>query len=588
MNAHVTVETPITERAFQWVEDVLSKTVPACKNIIRACKRHKRDLKLSWLKGGDFPYVFDMLRAEHMCAFVETMPHVKGAYAKVNAGLELLGWQAFTVASIGGWVHRDTGFRRFRVAYIEVPRKNGKSTLLAGIALYFLAVDEEPGAEVYSAASSTKQARIVFDTSKIMARRAGDRGEPLSNALGLKIEEHKILLRDDEAAVYQPVASQTKSHDGKSPHFCSADELHEHQKPDVWASMIEGMGARDQPLMMAITTAGVDTTGICFEQRRYLEAILKRTRDDEEYFGLIFEADDGDEPGDEKTWAKSNPSLGTAKTLAYMRGRWRAAQANARAMGEFLRKHLDIWTSTGAVALDLDKWRKGENPDLTVEDFKGRTVQIGVDLAIRDDFASVAATFEEDGRYTTKFWHFLPQAKVEQEGFEHYADWADQGRIYHTPGNSLDLEIVQSLVFQLCGEATPEEIEKWPFEGVEALDIEHVIYDPKYGAQMVSAWEGRGISCIELQSRAANFNEPFNRLIATVDDGKMITDGCPVAAWMAGNVVEKRVIGGDYIYPTKIMPDEKIDGIAALLNSIWPLGQVLEEESEETEGFINA
>lgn len=587
------IETPITLRALDWVDDILSNKQPSCKRIKQACKRFRADLRRAGTE--EFPFVFDMEASEHICAFLEALPHIKGKWAQRGETLKLMGWQAFLVGQIGGWRHMETGLRRFRTAYIEVPRKNGKSTLLSGVGLYFLTVDDEPGAEVYSAAASTHQARIVFDATRVMALIGKVDGVPLARLLDLDIEQHKIKT-SDPAAVFQPVASQTKSKDGKNPHCAIIDELHEHDKRDVWDSMENGMGARDQPLLIAITTAGHNTAGICYEQRKYLQRILDGAFEDESFFGLIFEADEGDDPGDPATWEKANPCLHAAKTLQSMEGNWRKAQASPASLGEFLRKHLDVWTSVGASAIDMEGWNAGENTALKIEDFAGRRCFIGVDLATRHDPSSVVVVFPDEkdpakGPMTAFSWHCLPQKVVDAPGNEHLWGWAQKGLIKTTPGAELDLRLVEALVMHLCGHgADHDPINEWGWGDLPVLDVEMVIYDAQFAQQMAATWDAAGIQAVELRKRAANTNEPFNKLIAAVDDHRLQHDGNAVLKWMAGNTLLKQVPGGDYIFPTKLAPEDKIDGIDALINAIWPLSQVVEEDdsTERRDSFFAA
>lgn len=589
--------TPIADLADQWVDDVLANRILSCRRVKLACRRYRADLKRSGTAG--FPFVYDREAAEHMAAFVQAMPHIKGRWARNAETLTLLGWQAFLICQIGGWLHMVTGHRRFRTAYVEVPRKNGKSTLMAAVGLYFLAADGEPGPEVFSAASSTAQARIVFDCARVMALNGLADGVPLTERLGLDVEQHKIKTADD-AAVFQPIASQTKSKDGKNPHCALIDELHEHEKRDVWDSMASALGAREQPLLIAITTAGSNTAGVCFEQRRYLSRILDRQQIDESYFGLIFEADEGDDPADPVTWEKANPSLGAAKSPDYMQDEWAKAAASPAAMGEFLRKHLDIWTSVGAAALDLAAWEKSAQegaadlPAFGSDDYdkalrpawlaqqmaalSASTAYIGVDLAIRNDFASVVLDVPQGNSHKVFSWHFLPEKQVNAPGNEHYAAWAMQGLIYTTPGAELDLNIIDALVQRLCGHG--DDAESWGWSGLPAMAVESVVYDPQYAAQMAANWSAKGITAIELRQRAGNLNEPFQRLIAAVEDGRLHHDGNPVMTWMAGNTLQKQVQGGDYIYPAKLTPEDKIDGVAALLNALWPQVQVAESDTE--------
>ena len=569
------VVTPITDRAIAWCRSVVSGETPACQRVVLACKRFERDLDRQGTE--DFPYVFDPIAAEHLCSFVECMPHIKGKLAREGKTLTLLGWQAFILAQINGWREVETGLRRFRTVYAEVPRKNGKSTLVAPVGLYCLTVDGETGPEVYSAASSSETAKIVFDAARIMAQKAQFGPSMLASELGLKIETHKIRRLDDDAAIFRAVAAQTKSHDGKGPHCALIDELHEHQNRDVWDSMENGMGGREQPIMFAITTAGTNTAGICYEQRRYVERILEGVLQDETILGIIFAADDGDDPGDPDTWARVNPSLGAAKTVASMQALWRKAQSSPGALGEFLRKHLNIWTAVGSQALDMQAWRASAQSGAQLEDFTGRKAYIGVDLATRLDPASVVLNIPDEDKYHVFSWHFLPEKIVQADGNEHLFGWTEKELIRTTPGAELDLNIVETLVLQLAGLGDGT----YGWDGLPEFDVEAVVYDAMYAAQMAATWEAEGMTAIELRSRASNLNEPFNKLIAAVDDRQILHDDNDVLTWMAGNTLEKKVQGGDFIYPGKAHPEEKIDGIIALTNTFYPLCALLEEKPKK-------
>lgn len=567
----VTVQTPITQRALDWVDDVMGGRIPSCRRVRLACKRFLSDLQRQG--GDDFPYVFDRAAAEHMCAFLECLPHTEGGWAARGETIVLLGWQAFLISQIGGWRHRKTGLRRFTTAYIEVARKNGKSTLLAGVGLYFLTVDGEPGAKVYSAAASSDQAREVFDRAKHMAQAEMPDGRTLEQILELTVEQHRIKAKDP-AALFRPVASQTKSKDGKNPHCAIVDELHEHEKRDVWDSMESALGSRDHPLLIAITTAGYNTAGVCYEQRRMVERLLEGTVENDAFFGMIFEADEGDDPGHPDTWRKANPSLGAAKTLKSMEDAWAKTKASPGKLGEFLRKHLDVWTSVGATAIDMEAWRASEDRTMSLSDYAGRKAYIGVDLATRLDFSSVVAVIEDGQSFRVFSWHFYPEKGAEAPGNEHIWAWAQHGYVRTTPGAALDLNIVESLVLNLAGLGD----DTWGWGDIPTLDVVMVVYDPTFADQMAATWEAAGITAVELRSRAANLNVPFNALIAAVDDRKLISDGNPVLTWMAGNTMLKQVQGGDYIYPAKLVPEDKIDGIVATINAMWPLSQAAEED----------
>lgn len=551
--------TDYAARADAYAESIVTGERPACRLTRLAAQRHLNDRARE--AAGDFDWVFDAEAVAHICGFIESLPHIEGALASDGALLVLDDWQVFVCASINGWRDPLTGLRRFRTAYIEVPRKNGKSTLLSAIGLYFLTVDGEAGAKVYSAAASTHQARIVFDIANAMARTAeitinGQR-RPMTAALGLKVEEHKIRLTHDHAGVFQPIASQTKSKDGKNPHLGIVDELHEHEKPDVWNSMASALGARAHPLLIAITTSGWNVAGICYEQHRYLVSLLDGTRTNEAYFGIIYAADEGDDPADPAVWAKANPGLGTAKSLRYMQDQWNMATASAYAMGEFLRKHLDRWTSVGASAFDLDGWTGGQRPGITIEHYAGREAYIGVDLGLKDDLTTVAVTIPDD-EYTIVFaTHFATQAQIDTPENDHLAGFAREGRLTICPGSRIDDEMVEAEILRLAAIVT-------------ALET---VFDPWRAASLMARVASQGLDVTEFRQSPMNMSVPVETLQGLVEERRLITDGDPVLHWMAANAVVRK--NGDFLRLEKLDRTAKIDGIAAIATA---LGRVLAVE----------
>jgi phage terminase large subunit-like protein len=292
-----TIKKPAESAAFphvlaanRYVSDVLSGKITACKWVKLACERHKRDVAASITKG--FPYVFDQAKAEKACRFMELLPHVKGKWALPDPKtrqpqlMSLESWQAFIITSIFGWVKKRNGKRRFHKARIYVPRKNGKSFFGAGIGLYMLAKDDEPGAEVYSGATSEKQAWEVFGPARQMAIK-----HPLlAPGLGLTINAQS-LVRERDNSKFLPVIG--KPGDGASPHCAIIDEYHEHKTSELIDTMETGMGAREQPLSFVISTAGADIAGPCREDWKGCERILENTGgfEDDTTFCIIYTID---------------------------------------------------------------------------------------------------------------------------------------------------------------------------------------------------------------------------------------------------------------------------------------------------------
>jgi phage terminase large subunit-like protein len=276
--------------AERYVAAVLSWKIPACKWVKLACQRHKRDMKSAENK--EFRYVFDPEKAERACKFMEYLPHVKGKWAKPDPitrlpqAMKLEPWQKFIVCSIFGWVHKKTGKRRFHKARLYVPRKNGKSFFGAGIGLYMLAMDKEAGAEVYSGATSEKQAWEVFGPARQMTL-AHPR---LAPGLGITVNAQSLVCEKDNSK-FLPVIG--KPGDGSSPHCAIIDEYHEHKTSELIDTMETGMGAREQPLSLVISTAGADISGPCREDWKACERILENTGgfEDDTTFCIIFTVD---------------------------------------------------------------------------------------------------------------------------------------------------------------------------------------------------------------------------------------------------------------------------------------------------------
>ncbi|MGG7567893.1 terminase large subunit [Rhodovulum sp. DZ06] len=544
------------EAAHGYARAVVAGEIPASRLVIAACRRHLRDLERAEA-GWDF--VFDPIRAQRACRFIEALPHIKGEKAKKRERIRLEPWQCFLVCSIFGWVDAE-GLRRFRSAYLEVPRKNAKSTVAAGVGLYLTGWDDEPGAEIYSAATSAKQARMVFDTARAMVKR-----EARLAARGLLARVHEILWPATES-VFAPVASQTNTLDGLNPHGAIIDELHEHRSRDVLDVLSSGMGAREQPLLLMITTAGSDIHGVCYEQHEYVEKILQRVFEDERYFGLIYGVDPEDDHGDEATWAKANPNWGVSVNPEHMRAEWAKARRSRPKLGDFKRKHLNVWTSVGEGAIDLDGWRKGRR-EITRAAFAGRGGITGMDLAIRHDLCAVVTALEEEpgGEIAVFGDYHVTEAVANEPGNEAILAWCDAGRIRMHPGAEINLD-------RVAEDALAH---------VRLFGSAELAFDPMYAAQMIQQLEPKleaeGCIAVEVRQTPMNMTEPFERLMARALDGKVIHDGDPVLAWMASNTVaEKR---GEFWRPGRTREFNKIDGISALVTA---MARIAAPEEDET------
>ena len=298
--------------------------------------------------------------------------------AKAGQRIELAPWQAFILTTAFGWVRADTGKRRFRRVYIEVPRGNGKTTMSDAPALYMLTADREGGAEVYSAARTRDQAKIAFWTAQQMVRRSPD----FRRSLGVEVLAHRIV-QARSASYFEAVSADADSLEGKNVHFGLIDEFHAHRSRDVYDAIETGAGKRDQSMLWAITTAGSDTLGICFEQQAYVRNILKGTIKDENYFGIIYTIDEGDDWTAEETGARPIPTMASRSSPNI--SPCSVARRCSRPPPSFLTKHLDVWIQTDQALFDMTAWERCADRGLTLEQFEGQPCLIAVDLATKTD-----------------------------------------------------------------------------------------------------------------------------------------------------------------------------------------------------------
>jgi phage terminase large subunit-like protein len=559
MNAQ-SLPTPRVERAEVYVDDVLSGRRTAAEFERRMVERHRADLDAASFDDPDFPWVFDRIEAERWCRFLEMMPHLKGDWAAKGETLHLEGWQAFITATLFGWRHRKTGKRRFSVAYIEVPRKNGKSLWLSGMANAALLIDREEGAEVVSAASTSKQARIVFEGMRKMLLRlkTDQRFAAFRRFLDdqkVRVQMHEIHV-DRTSSVARIAASQTQSHDGGNPSFAAIDELHEHLSDDVLEAQKNGQGSRSQPMTVSITTAGARLESVCYRERAYGVRVLRRVQKDDGFFAAIYTIDEGDDPFDEAVWSKANPCLGVSKSLDYMRKRATTARADPVAMGNFLTKQLNVWSAAGVSALDLDRWRSRVDPALTLHRLRSCTgTVVGVDASKTDDFTSVAACGWIGDDLLVWDEHWATADVLDRPGNEQLAAWADAGWITRCEGALIDLEAVAERVAEIS----------------EAVLAEEIAYDPQYMAQAAlglsrRAWTGCAPVVVEVVQRPSALDPGLRTLQGLTRETRVVTRGSPVLDWMVSNARAKPA--GDWLRLTKDGPMDKIDGVSAIVTAL--------------------
>ena len=421
------------EIANQYVDDVLSGKVRACQFVKMACERQKKDL--AGLKG----YKFEPVLANRVCKFIEMLPHIKGELAGQNIRLEP--WQCFVLTTSYGWVKsegRNKGKRRFRRAYIEVPRGNGKSALLSGLTLYALGADGEGGAEVYSAATTRDQAGIVFKDSQNMLRMRPE----VMKRLGLSVHAHSIAnLRT--SGFYRSLSSQSNSLDGLNLHFGCLDELHAHKNREIYDVLETALGKRVQSFLWAITTAGSNRAGICYEVRDYVVKILKGTVKDDSVFGCIWTIDDGDDWTQEASWEKANPNWGISVQPDVIGQLATKAMQMPSAVNNFLTKHLNVWVSADSSWMDMRQWDACADTSLDEAMFTGEECVIALDLASKVDMAARVKVFRRGEHYYLFGHYYLPEQAITDQRNSQYSGWERMNLLTVTQGEVIDFDRIE-------------------------------------------------------------------------------------------------------------------------------------------------
>lgn len=536
--------------ATEYARSVVAGEIPACLYVRQACQRQLDDLERA--AAGGWRWRFDEERANHVCRFIELLPHIKGEWARARRLIELEPWQCFILTTVFGWVD-ERGLRRFKTVYEEVPRKNAKSTKASGTGLYLLTADGEEGAEVYSGATTRDQARIVWADAKRMA----ERSPGMQRRFGVNTSAHAIFV-DETASSFKALSrDQGGNLDGLNIHAAIVDELHAHKTREVWDVLETGTGARAQPLIWAVTTAGFNRAGICYEQRAYTIKVLAGIAVDDEFFGIIYTVDPEDLEDmdrlltDPEVWRKANPNWGVSVNPEDIARKARKAREMAAAQNNFLTKHLNVWVNADTAWMDMASWDRQGDPELTPERFLGKKCWEAADLASKLDIASVAQVFEEDGHYYGFVRNYLNEDAAEDGRNSQYSGWAREGRLILTPGNVTDFAYIEGDIR----------------DDAERFDVAEVGFDPYQAEYIRQRLAEDGLNAIEVRQTVANMSEPMKTLQALIMQGKFHHNGCPVLAWMVSNVV-CHTDAKDNIYPRKEFPENKIDGVVALLMAL--------------------
>ena len=545
-----------TERAEEYADNVISGDIPNGEHVINACKRFKKDLKRKDITVDYTRPDQKLNEAERWCTFLEKLPHVKGKWASKGELLKLSDWQIFCTVNIFGLIVKKTKRRKYRDVYIEVPRKSGKTFWIAGIGVGMLTIEGEYGAEIYCGATSELQAYEVFRPAKQICEKLPDLRERFS----IETQKRTITILKN-ASRFEPVIGNPG--DGSSPSCGIADEFHEHKNADLVDTFITGMGAREQPLMLQITTAGSDMGGPCYEKRLDVIDILKGTVKDDAVFGVIYGLDEGDPWDTIEAQIKANPNYGISVDKEFLKGQLAQAKRSAIKQVSYKTKHLNQWVGAKAAWMNMLALQAARRKTLNIEDYAGRECIGAFDLASKTDFASRAVIFPPiDGKPMAAFCkHYLPEDVILEGGNNRYKAWHADGWIEATPGNVIDFDYIEHDLDELARDC----------------DVLEVPYDPHQATQFATRMMSQGFDMVEVRHTVLGLSEPMKELEKLILSKKIIFQFDPVLFWMFGNVVAQ-LDKKDNIYPNKQRNSDKIDGVVALIMAV---SRIVNKEGED-------
>ncbi|MGH0053047.1 MAG: terminase large subunit [Sphaerochaetaceae bacterium] len=538
--------------AKQYIDDVLSGRIVVCKFVYLAVKRHVDDLKKS--KRASYPYEFNEQLATRSIDFAQLLKHSKGEWARRGETIKLEAWQQFIKWVLHGWVKKGTTLRRFTKAYIEVARKNGKTTFAATEVLDIFFLDREPGAEIYLAATKREQAKICWTEVQKMATK-----HPILKKR-IDVLNHSSAIRTKGGdAVIKALGADSDTEDGLNPLMAIIDEYHAHKTSDMVNVIESGMGAREQPLLEIITTAGVDQYSPCYQEERDLAVRVLEGEQADSFFAIIFTLDKGDDWTDPSVWVKANPNLGVSVKLDYMQKRVELALSSPRKQNDVKTKNLNIWCNAATAWITSERW-DACGGKIDANELIGRTCYAGMDLAVTTDLSAVALVFppiNDEKKYMVLMKFYLPENLIDEKSKTDkvpYTLWRDHGWLTPTPGDIIDQDYIETDILKSC----------------EEFNLVQVGYDRYNSTQIVSNLIKEEIDMIPV---AQNFSgmSPLAKNFEYMIAKKLINPGNnPVLAWN-NHCCEIESNAEGNIKPKK--PDirktgKRIDGIIALIMAL--------------------
>ena len=489
-------------------------------------------------------FYFDKEAASKAIGFIETFcTHTKGELA--GKPLLLEDWQKKIIGDLFGW-KEENGLRKYRTAFIEIPRKNGKSTLCAAIGLYMLFSDDERGSEVYSAAGDRAQAGIVFEIAKRMI---------ITNAELTKRSKvfRNSITNESKGNFYQAISSDSKTKHGFNANCIIFDELHTQPNRDLWDTLLTSTGSRRQPLCIAITTAGYDRQSICYEVYDYAKKIKDEIIEDSSFYSSIYEADLEDDITNEEVWKKANPNYGISLRKEYMKRESQRAMDVPSYQNTFKRLMLNMWTDSQTAWIGAKEWELCQG-DIDLKELKNKECWAGLDLASTRDISALVLLFKEDEKFIVIPYFFIPEDNAKKRSERDkvdYVTWIRDNHIIATNGDVADYNFIKEKIMELGND----------------FRIQSICFDRWNASQLVIDLTNEGVPMEPFGQGFQSMAAPSKQLESLILSKQILHNGNPVLKWMISNTVMEEDAAGN-IKPSKKKSSEKIDGVVSLIMSL--------------------
>lgn len=508
---------------------------------------------------------YDQAKADYAVNFIQCLTHTKGQWA--GKPFELIDWQERIIRDIFGTM-KPNGYRQFNTAYVEIPKKMGKSELAAAIALLLTCGDGEERAEVYGCAADRQQASIVFEVAADMVRMC----PALSKRVKILASQKRIIYHPTNS-FYQVLSAEAYSKHGFNISGVIFDELHTQPNRKLYDVMTKGSGdARTQPLYFLITTAGNDTQSIGYEVHQKAEDIVQGSKTDPTFYPVIYGTAEDDDWTDPEVWKKANPSLGITVAMEKVEAAFESARQNPAEENTFRQLRLNQWVKQAVRWMPMEQWDKC---DFVVdsERLKGRVCYGGLDLSSTTDLTAFVLVFppkDEDDKYAILPYFWMPEDNVDQRvsrDHVNYDQWIATGDLLTTEGNVVHYGYIEKFIEELG----------------ESFNIQEIAFDRWGAIQMTQNLDGMGFTVVPFGQGFKDMSPPTKELMKLVLERKLAHGGHPVLRWMADNIFIKKDPAGN-IKPDKEKSSEKIDGIVA---TVMALDRALRHGTKQIESVYD-